>query len=152
MRLFGSGDAEAGMADPVPGDEPDAVARADEPRKVEPGTAAQAMTPTTPGHKRNRRIARRPVIVLGPAILDPLQGIPKHVVKTKRVRLEAADRRCALVPRAAAAGAVRQVLTDLVAPPPRRRRAGARRVFPLRLRRQPVALPCRPRQPRNIGF
>ena len=94
-----------------------------------------------------------------PAILDPFPSIAQHVEETKAIRLEFSPRRGMAVAIAALEEPIGIVLEfapvhelavahigmaaglgAAVTPVTRRARARPRRVLPLRLRRQPVAL------------
>src|SRR5580704_7376393 len=86
-----------------------------------------------------------------PSILDPLPDVALHVVKPERVRLERADRRrLSEIPPASTAVAVGFAVAGTVAPGIAGDSAGARGVFPLRLRQKPVGLACDPREPRGV--
>src|SRR6266436_3164298 len=88
-----------------------------------------------------RAIARCALIVLVPAILDPLIDAAAHVVETERIGQEAAGlQRLLGVVGLVAPLAIGHALLRMVAPPVARYAAAARRVFPLRLARQPVIL------------
>src|SRR4051794_622841 len=88
-----------------------------------------------------RSVGRGALIVLVPAILDPLVDPAAHIVEAERVRREAADlQRLLGVIRLVATFAIGQAGLRLVAPPVFRRAAAARRVLPLRFARQAVFL------------
>src|SRR5262249_14077720 len=94
----------------------------------------------------------RATIIVVPAILHPLGDIALRVVKSESVRPEGSDRPGLPQRRREAVLAIRIVVADLTAPPERRRRSGARGVFPLGLRRQPIAFAGLLRQPGHEGL
>src|SRR5258706_11079456 len=119
--------------------------RAQVPGKVIPGAAAKRSSATITRDHRDRRIARCPVVVVPPAILDPLHGVSEHVVQSERIRREGADRRreriaifavrASLVGKSLLEALVRAVgaaalIDTRLAPPPRRRRATTRAILP----------------------
>src|SRR5215470_18590575 len=88
-----------------------------------------------------RAINRSLGIVCMPAVFHPLPYIAVHIVETKSIRLERADRRRLLiVPLTSTAAAVGVVIADVVAPGIGRRRAGMYRVLPLGLGQQAIGL------------
>jgi hypothetical protein len=93
--------------------------------------------------------AGRPVVVAVIAILDPLPDVAMHVVKTPRVRLEAAHGYGRLSILALRASTLIDVVAIIVGlgrgnrrtPPEWRGRSGAGRILPFRLTEQAVAVP-----------
>src|SRR5215469_13346370 len=119
-------------------------------RIVLPGAAAEhvlAAALALPG----RTIARRAVLVLVPAIGDPLRHIAAHVVKPEGIGGKAADLDgMTRIVRLAAAATVGDAGLHLISPPVFRLRAAACRVFPFGLRRQTVGCAGHAREPRGI--
>ena len=146
------GHTEAGDVEPVTGDEPDAERRAEDPREVALGLAAENTDGVTlavipPGAP----ISRRAGVVHVPAVLNPFPNVPVNVEQTEAVRRKTPHRsRTNIVPAAPAIGAVRAVPTDIVAPPIPRHRPRARNILPLRLAQQTIRLPRLTRKPLHV--
>lgn len=86
------------------------------------------------------------LVILKPAVLDPLADVAVHIVETERIRPKRSNRRRLLiVPRAAAAIAVCSSNADLIAPGEVRLALCARGIFPLGLRQETIFVPCLPR-------
>src|SRR5262249_45061825 len=93
------------------------------------------------GFKPGRTIGRGALVVLVPAIRDPLVDAAPHVMEAERVRLEAAPGpRLRGVIGLVASLAVGRVGSKLVAPPEFRSRAAARGVLPFGFTRKPELL------------
>src|SRR6202011_2354374 len=91
--------------------------------------------------------SRLPPVAIG----HPLRDAAVDSQQPEGVRLERVYRkRSRFVLLAAAVTAVGKADTHLVAPPVARNRAGARRVFPFRLGRQPVTMADLLRQPGGV--
>src|SRR5271166_3095777 len=99
-----------------------------------------------------RSVVGRAAVRWVPAILHPLGGVPRSVVQTESVRPERTHRRGPAVLAPPALRASSMSSPDVVAPPVRSRRPSSRRIFPLRLGRQPIGLSGRLRQPRGELF
>src|SRR5690242_2649470 len=98
-----------------------------------------------------RPVGWRPLVILVPAILDPLIDAAAHVVEAERVGREAADpQRLLGVIGLVAALAIGQTGLRVVAPPVFRGAAAARCVFPLRLAWQPIFPLRRLREPGDV--
>src|SRR5262245_10097953 len=96
---------------------PEADGRADDLALVAPGTAADDTVARIAAEQPRRSVCRRAVVVLVPAILDPLPDIAVHIVKPPRVRLQRSNRRRLLpVPLTAAAVAIGMAHIGIVAP------------------------------------
>ncbi len=141
-------DPDTYTAVPVVGGAHAATGRAEEPRTVEPGTAANDTVLALPVHK-GRTIGRCPNVTVVIAVLDPLPDIAQHVVQTKCIRTKRADRRrvditvaalkqlILVVLESAQCFSCRQIghvgkiagLTPAIAPKPRGGRAGSGCIF-----------------------
>src|SRR5262249_18408278 len=87
-----------------------------------------------------RAVGRGAPIIVVPAILHPLRGIPGGVEKAERVGLEGADRKSLRGLAGGAFAAVGLALADLAPPPVWGRSPSASGILPLRLRRQAIDL------------
>src|SRR5215510_10181881 len=81
-------DTEADMVVPGVAGVPFAVGRAELPRLVVPGTAAHDAATAVAACRPCRAVRRRSVVVVVPAILDPLRNIAAHVVQAERIGRE----------------------------------------------------------------
>src|SRR4051812_4119549 len=97
-------------------------------------------------------VARRPAIVVVPAILDPFGSIAGGVEQAERIGREASRCGRLLSGIGAALAAVGETVADVTPPPIRRLGAATRRIFPLGFARQAIALPGLLRQPRDVGL
>ena len=103
-------------------------------------------------------VGGRTAIAVGVAVLNPLLHIAVQVVQAKKVGRKAANRHgscpignaAGIAGTAQGTGIVGLAATDAGAKGVRRRRAGARRVFPFRLRGQAVGVAGLRAQPRRI--
>ena len=144
------GDSETDVAVAVGREAFRAERRTQESREVDPGAAAQYAA-AAPAGDPCRTVRRGADVSIVPAVLDPLPHVAVHVVQAERVRRERAHRRCLpAVPPAPAATTVCSVFADLVSRVVLRRRPRTRRLLPLRLARQPVALAGLRRQPGDV--
>jgi len=140
-------DPETEVEVPVDGGEPEAGRRAELPRIVDPGTAAEHTVFATPGGPC-RTAGRRVVVVFVIAVLDPLPDVPMHLIEPPWVRSETVNRHglfSILALRAAVVGygpvIVRPARRDRRAPPERRRPPSPRDIFPFRFTQQAMGLP-----------
>src|SRR5262245_47854513 len=94
----------------------DADGRADEVALVAPGTPADNAVIRITASKPRRCIDWRVIVILVPAILNPLPDVAEHIVKPERVWLERSDGRGLLeVPSAATAIAIRVAIARVIA-------------------------------------
>src|SRR4051812_2066175 len=144
----------------------EAVARrgAHQRRGCKPRPAPQVMLGTVTIGEPRRAIGRRTAIVRMPAILDPLENIPQHVVQAECVRLEGADWSCVYIPVTAGVDLPSRVLLggrlvrdvcigtgslQVILPWTGTRKTGARRISPFGLGGEPILLAGLLRQPRG---
>src|SRR3954462_6386525 len=142
----------------------EAVARrgAHQRRGCKPRAAAQVMLGAVTTGEPPRAVGRRAAIVRMPAILDPLENIPQHVIQVECVRLEGADRSCVYIPVTAGIDLPSRPLLggrlvrhvgigtgslQVILPWTWIRQTGARRIFPFGLGRKPILLAGLLRQP-----
>src|SRR5688572_23520607 len=86
------GNAEAAVVGADVGRDDEALRRTDIIRTVEPRSAAHDAGGAVAGSPRAAVGGRARVVVVG-TVLDPLQDIPGHIVKTEGVRRKRADGR-----------------------------------------------------------
>src|SRR5262249_7803880 len=138
------------VAAPEVGGDPEAACGAEAPRIVAPGAAAKNPATTISGCHR-RAVRRRAIVVVIPAVLHPLPHVAVHVVEAPPVLRETVhSHRLLPVFALGPAAVVRLPGRDRRAPPERRRRAGTRRILPLRLRQQAIGLAHLARQPGQV--
>src|SRR5208283_3310450 len=117
------------------------------PERASPQNSKRAIA-TRPG----RPVAWRAAVRWVPAILHPLGGVPRSVVQSEGIRPKRTDRSGPASFARPALRALGMSRPDVVAPPIRSRRPSSRRIFPLRLRGQPIGLSSRLTQPRGELF
>ncbi len=98
-------------------------------------------------------------VLFAPMVEHQLLHIAVHFMHTPRISRQAADRdrtteatKVETARAMQAAGTVHLTAMNLVTKGKRRFRACSRRIFPLGLSRQAIALPCLLREPRGIGL
>ena len=143
-------DIVEGSSDRIPA----AVCRAQVLRAKAPRTTAKHSKTAARGAARDGdRCVSAPLVIVLPAVLDPLPDITQHVIEPIRIGRKTAHRRRAfIVPLGPATVTQRVSASDLVTPPILRCRPATRCVFPLRLGQEPVTVSGLKRQPFDIGL
>src|SRR6185312_13427885 len=99
-----------------------------------------------------RSVGRGTLVIVAPAILDPLRGIPRHVVDPEGIGRKRSDIDRLLHGIAGAADTVGLVLVDGPSPGIGRRRAGSGDIFPFAFRGEAVGLAGLLREPREVAL
>src|SRR5262252_1837013 len=128
-----------------------ATGAADEAPRVVPASATRDTRFAVSVAGPRATVTRRKRIRVVPAVVDPLPHVAEHVIQAKRIRRETPARRgLQVVPDASASVAVGAIPVDAVAPIAHADGSGARRVLPLRFRREAEPSCCGRIEPAHV--